>query len=382
MKALADCGIDFIASGSGDRGLLDLLDKYGVGNFVGGIVPGWYGGDGSNAGMMEVYNPISSYEASYANFEDHPAIWGICVGDEPSSFDFAHYGKVVDKVNELFTEQFAYLNLYPNTGKDQLGVAAIEYYKKYVENVETDYICFDHYPISALKKDNRKSKIQSFVINLRQVYEACLESDRDLWIVIQSSSHDEVYAVNPEYTLSEEDLRLQSSIALAFGAKALSWACWNSGWYYNHAVDGSGNLTPVYYRLQTINSEIKNLSPVYSRYSSKAISRLGKTYFAVPKFEEVEQSVITNLSIDEDSTVLIGFFEKNDGNGNAFMVSNISDYMCSGTAAPTVVEFTVADASAKVTAYHNGSVVELNELGNGSFSVELENTDNLFVTVE
>ena len=45
---------------------------------------------------------------------DHPAIWGIDTGDEPSALDFPYYGEVLKFVNKAFPKQFPYLNLYPN----------------------------------------------------------------------------------------------------------------------------------------------------------------------------------------------------------------------------------------------------------------------------
>ena len=113
IKDLADCGVDFVICMDYDRPALDLFSKYGVGAIVSGIVPGWWGGDGDNAGKLEETNPLSKYEEAAASFKDHPAIWGIDIGDEPSALDFPYYAKVMAKVEELFPNQFAFLNLYP-----------------------------------------------------------------------------------------------------------------------------------------------------------------------------------------------------------------------------------------------------------------------------
>ena len=52
IKEIAECGIDFIVCMGNDRPALDYFEKYGVGAIVSGIVPGWWGGDGNNAGKM------------------------------------------------------------------------------------------------------------------------------------------------------------------------------------------------------------------------------------------------------------------------------------------------------------------------------------------
>ena len=62
----------------------------------------------------------------------------------------------MDKVEELFPNQFAFLNLYPNYAsvsqntaaqtKSQLGTATYdEHIKKYCEYVPADYISYDFY---------------------------------------------------------------------------------------------------------------------------------------------------------------------------------------------------------------------------------------------
>ena len=62
IKDLADCGVDFVICMENDRPALDLFSKYGVGAIVSGVVPGWWGGDGDNAGKLSETNPISKYE--------------------------------------------------------------------------------------------------------------------------------------------------------------------------------------------------------------------------------------------------------------------------------------------------------------------------------
>ena len=59
VRDLSDCGIDFVICLDNARPTLDLLAKYGVGAIGSGIVPGWWGGDGNNAGTMAEWNPIS-----------------------------------------------------------------------------------------------------------------------------------------------------------------------------------------------------------------------------------------------------------------------------------------------------------------------------------
>ena len=156
VKELAECGIDMVVNMRYDLPALDLFSKYGVGAIVTGVLPGWFGGNGSNAGTMKDTNPIEKYDLAAATFKDHPAIWGIDTGDEPSALDFPHYGEIFEHVRNGFKEQFPYLNIYPsyavkgsNTEQEILEQLGTEDYKTYIqsfcENVESDYICFDYY---------------------------------------------------------------------------------------------------------------------------------------------------------------------------------------------------------------------------------------------
>ncbi|MDD4016567.1 MAG: hypothetical protein PHV28_01365 [Kiritimatiellae bacterium] len=159
IKEAAECGIDFFFDQRGSAESLELFKKYNIGLIVSGAVPGWWGGNGENAGTMSAKNPIASYASSAKKFVDHPAIWGIDIGDEPSALDFPHYGKVYEEVKRLFPNQFPYINLYPNYASiaknspeqtvNQLGTRAYtEHIAAFLKNVKSDYICFDFYPYS------------------------------------------------------------------------------------------------------------------------------------------------------------------------------------------------------------------------------------------
>ena len=88
VRDVADCGIDFIVCMQNDRAALDLLARHGVGAVVTGVLPAWWGGDGDRAGKLEATHPSAEYSAAAAAFRDHPAVWGIDTGDEPSALDF------------------------------------------------------------------------------------------------------------------------------------------------------------------------------------------------------------------------------------------------------------------------------------------------------
>ena len=212
------CGIDFIVCMGNDRDALDLFEKYGIGAVVTGIVPGWWGGDGHNAGQMAANNPIEKYAEAVSKFVDHPAIWAIDAGDEPSALDFPHYGKVMRHMDQHFPNQFAYLNLYPNYASvsqnnaeetvNQLGTPTYaEHIAEYCKNVGTDYICYDFYMYSA--------SVAGAYENLRIVADAARDTGRSMWIVLQVNSN------KPAVWITENQLRFQAYTAMAFGTESI-----------------------------------------------------------------------------------------------------------------------------------------------------------------
>ena len=272
IKDLADCGVDFVICMDNDRPALDLFSKYGIGAIVSGVAPGWWGGDGDNAGKLEETYPLAKYEEAAASFKDHPAIWGIDIGDEPSALDFPYYGKVVAKVEGLFPNQFAFLNLYPNYAsvsqntaaqtKSQLGTATYaEHIAKYCEYVPADYISYDFY--------YKNIGVARDYANLRIVSDACLKTGRGMWVTVQVNSQD------PKIWITENELRFQAYSALAFGAENLTWACYTAGWWNNQVVDENGEKTQQYEKLKRVNAELHSLGKDYMKYTRRSTTFVG-----------------------------------------------------------------------------------------------------------
>ena len=67
VKEIAACGIDFMTCVPNDKNLLDLFQKHNIGAVVSGVLPGWWGGDGKNAGSLSKKNPMEAYEAAADN---------------------------------------------------------------------------------------------------------------------------------------------------------------------------------------------------------------------------------------------------------------------------------------------------------------------------
>lgn len=300
VRELAECGIDTLFAVNADSALLDLLYQYGVGAVVNGVVPGWFGADGKNAGTMHELNSIETYRERACAFRDHPAIVGIDIGDEPSALDLPHYGRVVELLKEHLGDKLLYLNLYPSygmlasAGKEQatreLGRATYrEYLTAYRDNVQLPYVSIDHYPYS--------SDFPTFLCDLGEASAVAKSCGRHLMVVLQVNSHD------PTVCLSADQLRLQAWCAMAYGARSISWACYSPGWWHNCVLDKSGDKTEQYAKLKEVNQQLRHYVDASTGYTHRCaeILRAGDVLCCA------------TCSLRADGDILVGRFSATDG---------------------------------------------------------------------
>lgn len=372
IKELAECGIDFVVCMENDREALKLFEKYGLGAIVSGIVPGWFGGDGSNAGQLSEINTLDKYENGAVSFQDSPAIWGIDVGDEPSAADFPHFGKAIALVNKSFAQQFAYLNIYPNYGvnasnspediRKQLGTKDYKaYISAYCDNVDSDYICLDYYPYAAGEKRMYES--------LCVAADACRETNRSLWCVLQVNSHEK------NVWISLNKLRFQAFLAMTFGAENIIWACYTGGWWYNHVLDQEGKQTCQYERLKQVNAEIRKLAEGYMEYKRVSTYFVGRKEGVITE-ETFENDVFKELRADDDSFLVVGEFVCGVSGGSALMVLAAGDYM---DCAPYSCRIVFRTGQCRIAAEGVNGTASIETLSDGSVAVRIKSNEVLWI---
>ncbi len=381
VREMAECGIDFIVCMSYDRPALDLFHKYGVGAIVNGIVPGWWGGDGNNAGTLAKTNTMDQYETAAAGFVDHPAIWGIDVGDEPSALDFPYYGKVIDYVNRVFPNQFAYLNLYPNYASvsqnnaeetvNQLGTPTYaEHIQRYCECVPSDYLCYDFYLYSI--------NVTQHYENLRIVADACRNTGRSMWIILQVNS------VNPDVWMSENNLRFQAFTSMAFGAENITWGCYTAGWWHNQVLDKEGNKTQQYDKLKKVNAEIRTIAEEYMKYRRVSTHFVG--FEGHEDMEAVDQAAIGSLSTgiffdmkaDNGAPLVVGEMVNRAGDGSVALMVCAADDPYEKEPKAYNVTFRAPDRCVRALGGDGYRVVT--DLGDGLYSVAIKSNEGVLIT--
>ena len=382
IRELAEAGVEFVVCMDNDRPALDLFEKYGIGAIVSGIVPGWWGGNGDNAGKMADTNPLEKYDEAAKGFTDHPAIWGIDCGDEPSALDFPHYGRVVNKVEKLFPGQFAYLNLYPNYASvsqnsaqqtvNQLGTSTYdEHIARYCECVGSDYICYDFYLYSI--------NVTKHYENLRVVADACRRTGRSTWIVLQVNSS------RKEEWISENNLRFQAYTAMAFGAENIIWACYTAGWWHNQVLDGEGNKTEQYEKLKKVNAEIRTIAEEYMRYrrvDTHFVGFQGNEDMAEVKQEPVEElntGVFFGVKAENGAPIVVGEMASREADGaNALMICAADDHHDKDPKAYNIV-FRVAEGKA-VQAIGGKGRLPVVKRKDGSLAVSVSSNEGVLIT--
>ena len=396
VRELKECGVDFVTGVQAtDREVLDLLAKYGIG-CIADMLPGWWGGDGSNAGKMRTSRPKGIYESRLAEYVaslDHPAIWMLNLCDEPSALDLPYLGEVCDLVAARAPKTPAYLNLYPNyasvsknTGdetRNQLGTKTYaEHIDVYCRTVPLDYISYDFY-VYTPNLNRRPSLYRQMYDNFNIVADACRRTGRSFWYIPQVNSHK---TANFEPT-TRNRLRFQAYTAMAFGTEAISWACWMPGWWTNNVLTVTGEKTAQYERLKTVNAELHRLGPLYMRYRSttthyvgfaatNGLETLGK-----PLLDVLDAAWFRDLHTLESTPLVVGEMSprgKDDGSRALFVVAS-GDPFDYAPAVRTLV-FSVPQERG-VEAFGPQGPVELDREVDGSYVMRIaENSAVLLVS--
>jgi len=387
IQEIVEAGLDFMGGVPTDKETLDLLLKYGIGAFPNARSYGfsyWHGEwRDPEIGKIEPTVSPEEFAASLTNDIKHDAIWGVNISDEPSQLDFWYFEELREAFDKFYPEYVGYINLLPCHARTECkGTTDYEeYIDNYINTINTDYICYDHY----MCDDPGMVYLVSALENLRVVGNACRENDREMWIWLQANSGGE------GKFLPLDHLRVQANTALAYGTTGIIWACWNNGWWYNNAYDAEGNKTETYNLIKDVNAEINMLSPTIIKYKSLGTSFLGYVadeYYFLDGLEalsqkegnNVEQSVLTEMKTgDEKDTILCGWFEKKIGTGNAMMFVNLTDKLCRKK---PVSQVTFKAPEGAVITLHTKEGSRVLTPVDGVYTIEILNAEYAFVTVD
>ncbi len=342
-----------------------------------------------------VIAPNSDY---YVNMS-HDAIWGVDCRDEPSSSDFEYLAQMVKERYEQDPERFPMINLLPMyASAEQLGevvdfpgaggyeidafsIDSIQYrmhVNDYVGAIDSDIISVDIYPLS-VNGEGEKGTYAFWLRNLDILSVAARATGRDLWVITQAAGNCIEQGGSHRYCDTPEDQRWQNYVSLAFGAKAIIYGCFYTGWFdqASHMIDNSGNRTDTYYAVKQVNEEMAALAEEYGKYENHGtvlynginLDSAGSE-LALAKVEKKYRPVTFTAA-----PLLCGCFTEKEGDGKAYVFTNMYQPECGKEASFTAI-FPGAE---RITVYRKG---EVRTYYGGTLDLTLENSEGVFVTVK
>ncbi|MBQ4065605.1 MAG: hypothetical protein IJD10_05850 [Clostridia bacterium] len=389
MEALVDCGFDFMWNTAmlSDRETLDRYQSYGLGVFMNAS---YHTGRPFGYTITE-----EEFRAGIPDtFADHEAVWLIDHVDEPNHNNMINLwrtGKIISE--ELFPHSAYIMNMLPvYATRDHLEEDPL-YTRTYVNAVATftDILCFDHYLYApendyGLGEDNNKLTV--WFDNLNILSSLCMEHDKDLYAIIQNI--DVWHYDDPQYTVSTDMMKFQAYTAMAFGAKSLSW--FHTGHANDFITDAEGNRNEMFDMLKETHDGILAMEPLYMRYTAKSnvllydekspIKTTMEPYKGNKDPKAMKQSSLTDIQVGKKNAVLIGAFEKNVGEGEAFLLVGCNNYRFNkNEKQEATVTFRAVDPNAVIIAYVNGIPSVLRPDANGVYTVTIHHTDAVLMTV-
>ena len=345
---------------------------------------------------LGVFAPNTAY---YHDMESD-AIWGIDYRDEPNAKDFDALAAGVAAEYAANPDRLPLVNLFPmyasgeqlgefadvpgargDSPADSFNTDSIQYrmhVSDYIGKFDSDVISVDIYPLEVDRETGKKGTYRYWLRNLDILAESCRKTNRDLWVVTQAAGNTVEEEGGKRHCDTVEDQRWQNYVSLAFGAKAIIYACYYTGWWdgASHMIDNAGNRTVTYYAVQRANRELAPFAKLYGNYENHGAvlynrmnpNAAGAKLPLTKVVSQYQPDVITA------APVLCGCFTEKAGDGTAFVFTNMYEPETGKSAA-----FTAAFPGAKsMTLYRMGKVTTI---PGSRLSLTLANEEGVFVTV-
>jgi hypothetical protein len=270
------------------------------------------------AGMKAiVYDPrVASYDwtkvdaakarenvtALIKEVNEHPAVFGYYLRDEPPASMFAGLEAVASVVRELAPGKWPYINLFPNYAEPwQLATKDYaEYLDKFVATCKPPVLSYDHYALPVGGGIGPR-----YFENLEQMRDAAKKANVPFWNIVLATAH----FGHREVTAA--DFRFQAYTTLAYGGRGLAdftYFAPSVGNYRMAPVDQFGNVTPNWYLMQNANLQVLKLAPTLLKLTSDQVYHIG----ALPAGAHgpADTSLLTGVAGDD---FLAGDFTHADG---------------------------------------------------------------------
>ena len=258
-----------------------------------------------------------------------PACWGYRLFDEPNAAMFGQLARRVRELRELRPGHLGYINLYPNyANSKQLGLDSYdEYVKRFVEIVDVDVLCMDHYPPFKPDVDGR----QRYCLNLETMRKYSLQRDIPFW------NYFNVMPFGPHTDPTEAQIRWQIYTSLAYGAKGVIYFNYGTPKTFEFPKGGGivrrdGTRTRHWFQAQRINQSLKHLGPTLMKLKNQGVYRVKPGDDPAKVLAGTPIKTLIRAAVDPAHDYLVGVFQHEDGR-RAVLLNN---YRFAYTAWPTV----------------------------------------------
>jgi hypothetical protein len=258
-----------------------------------------------------------------------PACWGYRLWDEPNANMFDGLAKRVEELRKARPGRLGYINLYPNyANSKQLGADNYEeYVKRFVDTVDIDILCMDHYPPFKPKNDGRRRYCQ----NLETMRKYSLQKSIPFW------NYFNVMPFGPHTDPTESQIRWQIYTSLAYGAKGVIYFNYGTPKTFEFPkgsgiVRRDGTRSRHWFQARRINRGLKNLGPTLMQLTSRGVYRVEPGDDPASVLAGTPLKTIVRADVDPDHDYLVGAFQHADGR-RAVLLNN---YRFAYTAWPTV----------------------------------------------
>lgn len=289
-------------------------------------------GEGKQFATMEDF--VAEIAKCMEPYKDHPAFYGLGLYDEPKYNQMEAMGQTVRAIKAVKEDTFVHSVMLPLLDNmdsvhftGEVGTATFDSYKTYInkflEESEEDYFGYDCYPI------REDGVLSSYFRNLQVAVTEAEKHDADIFLTVQSESISG-YLKLP----NEEELRFQSSAALAFGVKNVIYFTY---WMFpnrtaeSHSgaiMDDNGNKV-IYDEVQRVNQDTQEMAKVLLHFDyEKAYCTFDKeTSITAPLyFGALESSQLDNVEevkVSQATIMTQLYDEEKDITG--YMVMNASE---------------------------------------------------------
>jgi len=254
----------------------------------------------------------SDPEGTAKRFKDHPGIGGYYLRDEPGAGLYPELGAWAKRIQGVDKANPCYVNLFPTYGTPAQWETPdyATYVDRFIEQVPTPMLSFDHYPVIRPGKDPAGDKLRGdFYQNLEICAAAARKANRPLWAFVLATAHG-------PYPIAEvSHMRLQAFSNLAYGAQVIQyftyWTPKSKEWNFHQGpIEADGKRTPTYDRVKQVNAEIQAVRGAF--IGGKVVS-VGHTGDAIPAgtARYVPAAPVTSLET-KDAGAVVSVLENGD----------------------------------------------------------------------